>query len=261
MEWIMCGIFGFILKEPLQIDIVFRLLEKLEVHKYPQEQKPVGGYGTGIAIIQNDGKVFSKKIGKTNGSPTKHLVKMVGLQEASVLVAHVRMPSEKFMQTAKFAEATQPYVANCFRNLTVVSVHNGYVANYKAIREKLAEHAFESEKVELIDSEVVPHYFEHLLKEKGDTAKALDTLFSSLEGSNTISLLQSEKDSVFLHLLHKGKTRGLTVWANRQKEIVFCSRKEPLLGEFHSVLTERDFKETVSISYGEEKTLKLSFRI
>ncbi len=224
----MCGIFGFVLKEPLQIDIVFRLLEKLEVHKYPQEQKPVGGYGAGIAIIQNNGEIFSRKIGKANGSPTKHLAKMVDLPEASVLVAHVRMPSKKFMHTARFAEATQPYVVNCFRNMTIVSVHNGYVANYVTIREKLVEHAFESEKVELIDSEVVPHYFEYLLKEEGNVAKALDALFLNIEGSNTIGLLQSVKDSVFLHLLHKGKTRGLTVWTNKQEEIVFLFSKRAI---------------------------------
>lgn len=258
----MCGIFGFVLKKPVQIDVVFKLLEKLEIHQYPQEQKPVGGYGAGIAIMDVHGRILSKKVGKTNGSPTKHLAEIVGLLKASVLVAHVRMPSEKFMHTTKFADATQPYVANCFPNLSVVSIHNGYVANYMAIKEKLrVEHFFESEKVELIDSEVIPHYFEQLLKEKGDASKALDALFSSLEGSNTISLLQSEKDGTFLHLLHKGKTRGLTVWTNKQKEIVFCSRREPLLEEFNSVLTERDFKETVSIPYGEEKTLKLSSKV
>jgi len=187
----MCGIFGLALKEPMQTAIVFKLLEKLEVHQYPQEQKPVGGYGAGIAIMQDDKTIFSKKIGKINGSPAKQLAKIVDFPKASVLIAHVRMPSEKFMKTASLMEAAQPYVVKCFPKSTVVSVHNGYVANYMAIRERLhAEHVFESEKVELIDSEVIPHYFEHLLKEKGEASKALDILLSNLEGSNTIGLLQ-----------------------------------------------------------------------
>ena len=40
----MCGIFGFTLTQTVPLSRVFRLLEKLEVHQYPHEPKPVGGY-------------------------------------------------------------------------------------------------------------------------------------------------------------------------------------------------------------------------
>jgi len=260
----MCGIFGFALKNPMPLVGVFKLLEKLEVHQYPQELKPVGGYGAGIAILLNDGSVFFEKIGKVDNSPTRQLAKIVNakVNEASVLVAHVRMPSPEFMESARFRETAQPYVAEFDPNLTIVSVHNGKVENYRELRGKLGEeHVFESEKVELIDSEVIPHYFEELLKETENVDEALDTLFHALEGSNTIAMVQIDEENTFLHLIHKGKTRGLTVWTNEQGEIVFCSRKEPLMESFGKILIDGEFVEKASIPWGEEKSLKLSFTL
>ena len=260
----MCGIFGFTLTKPIPLARVFGLLEKLEVHQYPQELKPVGGYGAGVAILLNDESVLFEKVGKINNSPVRHLAKIVDakVSEASVLVSHVRMPSPEFMESANFKETAQPYVVELDPNLTIVSVHNGKVENYKELREKLGkEHVFESEKVELIDSEVIPHYFEELLNEIGDVNDALDMLFHALKGSNAIAMLQIDEDNTFLHLIHKGKTRGITVWTNEQGEIVFCSRKEPLMESFGSTLIDGGFTEKASILWGEEKNLKLSFTL
>jgi glutamine phosphoribosylpyrophosphate amidotransferase len=165
------------------------------------------------------------------------------------------------METAHFKETAQPYIAQCFPGLKVVSAHNGNVTNYRAIRERLGEkHIFESERVELIDSEVIPHLFEELLIEEGSYEDALNTLFSTIEGPNTASLLQIEKGWLHLHFLHKGKTRGLTIWENEKGEVVFCSRKEPLLEELVSMLNEGNFTEQFSIAYGEERNFKTTLK-
>ncbi len=256
----MCGIFGFALKKPIPMVKVFKVLEKLEVHQYPQEPRPVGGYGAGIAVLEDGRSVMLEKIGKVDASPARRLSKTVDISEASVLIGHVRMPSPQFMETARFKETAQPYVAKCYRGLTVVSAHNGSVTNYKEIREKLDKsHIFESERVELIDSEVIPHSFEELLKEKAEAEEALDVLFSALGGSNTVSLLQMREKNTFLHFIHKGKTRGLTIWANKQNEVIFSSRKEPLIEEFRDILARGKFEEKASIPYHEDVSLKLSF--
>jgi glucosamine 6-phosphate synthetase-like amidotransferase/phosphosugar isomerase protein len=260
----MCGIFGFALTKPLPLAMVFRLLEKLEIHQYPQELRPVGGYGAGIAILLNDGSVLFEKIGKIDNSPARQLAKIFNakLNQASVLVGHVRMPSPEFMETAKFRETAQPYVVEFEPNLTAVSVHNGKVENYKELREKLGKkHVFESEKVQLVDSEVIPHYFEELLNETENVNEALNMLFHALKGSNAVAMLQIDEENTFLHLIHKGKTRGLAVWTNEQKEIVFCSRKEPVMEDFGRILIDGGFKEEVSIPWREQKDLKLSFKI
>ncbi len=258
----MCGIFGFALAKRASLIEVFRLLEKLEVHQYPNETKPVGGYGAGMAVLMDNGNLVFEKVGKISDSPARSLSNLVKVDEATFLVGHVRMPSPQFMKTARFRETAQPYVAKCYSDLTVISVHNGNVINYKEIRMKLDKmHTFESEKVELIDSEVIPHFFEELLLKKANSAEALDALFTALEGPNAISLLQIEKDHLLLHIIHKGRIRGLTVWTNSQKEVVFCSRKEPLIEVFSHMLEMGKFKEEAFIPYNEDVNLKLSFQL
>lgn len=257
----MCGIFGFALKKPMPLVRALNVLEKLEAHQYPNEPKPVGGYGAGIAILDHNNNVVFEKVGKVDASPAKRLSEIVRTDRASVLLGHVRMPSPEFMKTARFKAAAQPYVAKCRSGVTVVSVHNGKVENYLEIRGKLvSRHVFESEEAGLIDSEVVPHFFEEKLEKKAEP-EALNDFINGLNGSNTIGLLQIGKDVVFLHLLHEGKTRGLTVWTNDCGEVVFCSRKEPLIAEFRSVLADGRFEEEVSVPWNVEESLKLSFTV
>jgi len=257
----MCGIFGYILKKPIGVAYALKVLQRLEKHQYPNEPKPVGGYGAGIAVLTSSGNVLLEKVGKVDGSPAEHLAKTCRLDAASVLIGHVRLPSPWFMKTAHFRETAQPYVARCFSSLTVVSAHNGNIANYKAIREQLGkEHVFESERVELIDSEVIPHLFEEILIKEGSHENALETLFSVIEGPNTASLLQIEGGELILHFLHKGKTRGLTIWKSPKGEVIFCSRKEPLIEELGFILDEGNFTEQVSIAYGEERSFKTTLK-
>jgi glucosamine 6-phosphate synthetase-like amidotransferase/phosphosugar isomerase protein len=258
----MCGIFGFMLSKTVPINSVFSILEKLEAHQYPQEPNPLGGYGAGLAILLDDGRVISDKVGKGDGSPVNRLARIWGytVREASVLIGHVRMPSPEFMNSASLKETAQPYVVRFDPSLTIVSVHNGKVENYEKLRAGLGKrHTFESENIQLIDSEIIPHYFEELLNETKDVDEALSELLCRLQGSNTVSMLQVRGENSLMHLVHKGKTRGLVVWANDHSEAVFCSRKEVLTHEFRKVLAQGNFKIKASIEYHEEAALRLSF--
>ena len=259
----MCGIFGFAFKQPVPMVRVFNLLAKLEVHQYPGEPTPVGGYGAGLAVLENDGGLMFEKVGRTNGlSPAKQLSEIVNVDDASILIGHVRMPSPEFMATASFRETAQPYVVGFGKDLTVVSVHNGKVENYQELGAELGKtHVFESEKVGLIDSEVIPHVFEKFLSSGQSRDDALYNLLCTLQGTSAIALLQRTGEEVFLHFVHRGKSRGLTIWANDRNEIVFCSRKEPLCEEFHQILADGKFRERISIACREDVGLKLSYRI
>jgi len=258
----MCGLFGFMLSKTVPVDTVFRVLEKMEAHRYPQEPRPLGGFGAGLTVLLDDGSVISEKVGKIDGSPARRLAQIWNskLNEASVLISHVRMPSPEFMDSAVFKETAQPYVVQCDPSLTVVSAHNGKVENYKSLRAELGKkHVLESERAQLIDSEVIPHYFEELLNQTEDVDKALSQLSCRLQGSNAVSMLQVDEENTSLHFLHNGKTRGLVIWTNSHGEVAFCSRKEALTDEFRKILVQGKFREKVSIGYHEEATLKLSF--
>jgi len=75
-----------------------------------------------------------------------------------------------------------------------------------------------------------------------------------------VSILQIGKEQMLLHLLHKGKTRGLTIWRNEKGEVIFCSRKEPIIEVLGNVLNKDDFTEQVSISYREERDLSTTLK-
>jgi len=68
------------------------------------------------------------------------------------------------------------------------------------------------------------------------------------------------RGELILHFLHKGKTRGLTIWKNTKDEDIFCSRKEPLIEELGFILNEGNFTEQVSIAYGEERSFKTTLK-
>lgn len=259
----MCGIFGLALKTSIHPAVIFRILQKLEVSRYPEEEKPVGGYGAGVAVLRDDGGILLEKVGKVDGSPAAWLAKTMEprLSEVSILIGHVRYPSPEFMQTAQIKEAAQPYVERFKQELIIVSAHNGKVTNYQELQATLKGHVFESAKAGLVDSEVIPHYFSELLNETGDADEALYKLLCTLQGSNTVGLLHINEENTLLHLIHKGKTRGLTVWTNSKGEVVFCSRPEPVIEEFGRFLIRDGFKEKVSIKWREDAALKLSFSI
>lgn len=140
-----------------------------------------------------------------------------------------------------------------------VSAYNGNFLNYKKARERLSNvHTLESGEIDLIDSEGIPHFFEELLTERKEADEAFDAVFSTLQGPNAVSLLQIGEACVSLDFFHKGKTKRLTNWTNKQNEVIFCSRKEPLIEEFGNILAEREFEEKILISYDKDSNLRLS---
>jgi hypothetical protein len=87
------------------------------------------------------------------------------------------------------------------------------------------------------------------------------TLKAPNNGGNSVAMFHIDKENAFLHLVHKGKTRGLTVWTNVKDEVIFCSRPEPVTEEFERLLARDRFKEKMSIKWREDAGVKLSFPI
>jgi len=91
----------------------------------------------------------------------------------------------------------------------------------------------------------------------------LHQLLDSLKGKTvgSIALLQLDEENQVLHLLHKGWSRGLTVWANNKGEVVFCTRPEPVMEELEETLSRGGFKEKVVIKPREEAEVRMSFPV
>ena len=98
-----------------------------------------------------------------------------------------------------------------------------------------------------------------MISEKEDVAETLYEYFWSLQGSNAIAFLQMDEEESYLHLINKKKTRGLVVWENSKGEVIFCSRKSPVLEEFGEIVAKGKSKEKGEKIYHEDVGLVLSF--
>lgn len=249
---------------------VLELLQRLERHQFAGEKNPVGGHGAGVSFLDETGKMIVFKVGKTNDSPSKDLSKIreVTQAESKIVLGHVRWASDDFEKTVEYSEATQPYKVQCLSTSEIVCAHNGKVRNSEKIREGLSkEHCFESEEAaklansKIVDSEVIPHLFEEKLKQHHDGIVARKDIFGQLKGSNTVVLLYSTKNKRFLHILHKGQTRGIHVWKNDKGEIILCSREEPLLQVFGDLIEEGNFDKVLSIMWKERREEQQTYEI
>jgi len=242
----MCGLFGYIGDKSIALRKVFDILAELEIAKLPQESSPVGGDGAGLALINHRTEII--KVGRKDKSPVSCLRQKVLKSQSSAIFGHVRRASQQFKDRVAFAECTQPYLANCTAGTEVVCIHNGFFQNYQGIFESLQKfHALQSPKVELVDSEVIPHYFEELLSRE-DCNSAVDHLFQTLQGpGNALSLWVKKDKKRWLILLYKGSARGLYVWRNPAGNIFFASRREPILDYMTNFLKKNLFSLTISI--------------
>lgn len=258
----MCGIFGYVLKEGLPLTYTVGILKRLEVFIYPGRRGPIGGHGAGISYLTQEGEVFLKKVGKTDGSPVSDLIGSLELEgvNARVLLGHVRRASRVFSETVKHSVCTQPYRAECLGDTTVISIHNGFLGNYKELRDGLRpSHRYESAGVELIDSEVFPHVYEELVEAEG-AEKAVERLFCQMEGNSTVALLSLKGDERALTVVHKGRTVGLSLWKNSEGEVLFSSRWEPVKEVLGEILEKKGFQRKVFLDYGETGATYFCFK-
>ncbi|MEM2102579.1 MAG: hypothetical protein QXM22_03595, partial [Candidatus Bathyarchaeia archaeon] len=249
------------LSKPLEVSLAVKVLMLLEAHQYSNEKFPVGGHGAGAYFVDSDEREVFVKVGKTNGSPARALSERILERKprTKLFISHVRWASPIFQNTIALKECTQPYIAECNGDLKIISVHNGFMENYKEILTTLQlKHKFESVKTgTLIDSEVLPHFFEEMMKNKMDTAMAANSVSNILKNQkgNTVSMLLSRKNKVENRLIfiHHGKTRGITIWTNPDCEVIFSSRKTPVRQVLNEFLKTHRFKEKISVAWKEQK--------
>lgn len=237
----MCGLFGYFGKTAIGSSAVMNILADLEKAQLPIEKTPVGGDGAGIAFLQD--KVQCIKYGFKDESPATLLHSKIPDQKIDQVLAHVRKASPDFKDTIGSPECTQPYLLTCPGGHKLVSIHNGMFSNYENIYGSLKkEHNFESKSFMMIDSEVIPHYFEELLDIHESVEAAATALYDTIEGpGNALAMWLRKKDKQYMILLYKGKARGLFVWENTGGDILFASRREPVEDYLAWLIKEQAF--------------------
>jgi glucosamine 6-phosphate synthetase-like amidotransferase/phosphosugar isomerase protein len=238
---IMCGLFGYFGKTAISSSAVMDILADMEKAQLPIEKTPVGGDGAGIALLKDP--VQCIKFGFRDESPVKLLRSAIPEQKISQVLGHVRKASPDFKETVGNPECTQPYSLTCPGSHKLVSMHNGMFSNYENIYGSLKkEHNFESKSFMIIDSEVIPHYFEELLEAHRHVEAAVTALYDTFEGpGNALAMWLRKKDNEYLILLYKGKARGLYVWESPDGDILFTSRREPVEDHLGWLIKEQAF--------------------
>jgi glucosamine--fructose-6-phosphate aminotransferase (isomerizing) len=166
----MCGIFGYVGKEPDAARIVLSGLRKIEYRGYDSWGVAVGG-GARVSVEKQVGRI---------GQAQTHL------EPSGVGLGHTRWATHGGVTHAN----AHPHL-DCSERLAVI--HNGIVTNHAALRAQLTRvgHRFLSET----DSEVVAHLVEELLDpavpEADRLLAATVAAFRRLSGLNAIVVLDA----------------------------------------------------------------------
>jgi len=263
----MRGIFAYMGYQPLPIIQALNLLQLLENEQEADEKNPVGGHGAGIAYLDKRDKIILTKVGGTTSSPVddlKQQMRVTRETRSGLILGHVRRASPEFDKTIPYAECTQPYEPACIRaaRFTTLSAHNGFLQNYRPLRDRLAQrHHLESEKRMLIDSEVIAHLHEELLAQFEDPTKTGSRLYEQIEGNNAIVTIIINKQETHLHGIHRGRTRGLTIWTNLKGEALLCSREDPVQHVLYKFLLENNYKIIVAVRRTDTAHIRAHFSL
>src|SRR3989339_563202 len=165
----MCGIVGYIGKEPL-ISFLLNGLSKLEYRGYDS---------AGIAIHKQD----SIKVFKAQGKLDNLKTILKGNEEdekAFIGIGHIRWATHGVPNEIN----AHPHVS--FEN-NIALVHNGIIENYKELKEELTAkgYVFQSQT----DTEVIAHLIENCLKDTKDFGNALRCALKKLDGAYALGVI------------------------------------------------------------------------
>jgi glucosamine--fructose-6-phosphate aminotransferase (isomerizing) len=165
----MCGISGVVSFHAIG-DRLYEGVRHLEYRGYDS---------CGVAFLDNHHIEVRKDIGTVDEVDSKkHIRQLV----AQVGIAHTRWATHGKVTR----ENAHPH-QSCHGEFAVV--HNGIIANYKALREELARagHRFRSET----DTEIIAHLIEQRFTESGDVEYAWVSALRALQGSYALAMIST----------------------------------------------------------------------
>ncbi|MBI2144759.1 glutamine--fructose-6-phosphate transaminase (isomerizing) [Candidatus Woesearchaeota archaeon] len=229
----MCGIIAYSGKGDAAI-LAFESLKKLEYRGYDS-------WGV-AALLANGKKAFSviKKVGKI-GATNSEFVKQAIPEQNHMAIAHTRWATHGGVTE----QNAHPHL-DC--RLTIAVVHNGIIENYQGIRNSLntpgEAHEFKSQT----DTEVIPHYIEHLMQKEGcDFLTAARKAAILIKGRSAFVALNSETGQMFA--ARKGAPLIVGIHENNSEEFFIASDLTAFLDHTNKVMYLDD-NEGLSISNG-----------
>src|SRR3990172_5478286 len=165
----MCGIAGVVSFHPIA-DRLYEGVRHLEYRGYDS---------CGIAFLEDHRIAIRKDIGTVDDVDSKEQIRQVAAQ---VGIAHTRWATHGKVTK----ENAHPH-QSCRGDFAVV--HNGIIANYKALRDELlkAGNRFRYET----DTEIIAHLIEQRFTECGDVERAWVSALTALAGSYALAMIST----------------------------------------------------------------------
>ncbi|TXT64988.1 MAG: Glutamine--fructose-6-phosphate aminotransferase [isomerizing] [Promethearchaeota archaeon] len=174
----MCGIFGLISKENLEIgEIALEGIKRLEYR----------GYDSCGICFQNGGKLTIRKVsGKINNIQEKFNIKSLS---GHLAIAHTRWATHG----APTEYNSHPHT-DCTGEIALV--HNGIIENFMELKKELQEkgHQFQSET----DTEILPHLIEDFLKNGASFKEAVIKTLKRCTGAYGIAVCYAKKPDMMI---------------------------------------------------------------
>ncbi len=173
----MCGIVGIVGKSNA-CKIVLDVLKKLEYRGYDS---------SGLAFIYNNELKHIKAIGKLSKLIDKFNPLSKKLVNISLAIGHTRWATHGKV----IEENAHPIIS---KNIAVV--HNGIIENFEIIKKDLIKNNFIFKGT--TDTEVIPHLLNHFLNMGKSFFEASKNVLKSIEGAYAFSIINSEKNEIFV---------------------------------------------------------------
>ncbi len=188
----MCGIVGYIGREPVALDVMIDGLRRLEYRGYDS---------AGVAIFDEGSITVRRAIGK--------LANLEASLRDSPLAGRVGIGHTRWATHGKPSERNaHPHCAG-----SIAIVHNGIIENYRKLRAELEGEGrtMQSET----DTEMIAHLIDKRVESGDDLLTAVRTACSRLDGSYAFGAL-CEKDPTRIVAAKSGGSPIILGWAEKQ---------------------------------------------
>ncbi len=236
----MCGIVGYIGKQPKAVEAVLAGLTGLEYRGYDS---------AGIAFTKDQEIIVDKQVGRVQA--LRDSLSNPDLPTSTAAIGHTR-----------WATHGTPSIHNAHPHFnadnSILAVHNGIIENYTELREHLQKHGYEF--VSETDTEVIPHLIDFYVRSSKTFTEAFEQALNQLRGAYAILVMTThDPERLYAARVSSPLVLGIAAGAfiiasdpsaikEHTKQVVYINEYEFVCAKLDGTYHIHDFKNAVPVS-------------